>query len=87
MGYAYACNQGIQNTKSELILICNNDLILPENILDKLEIDFKTYPEAGLIGGQLINHQGKLSTSDGNATTLLTELGLKKINDYILLRK
>lgn len=78
MGYAYACNQGITQSKSEFILICNNDLILPENILDVFELDFKKYSEAGLITGQLIDHQGNLSTSAGNATTLLTELGFKK---------
>jgi GT2 family glycosyltransferase len=78
MGYAYACNQGIQNSKSEFILICNNDLILPPNILEKLEADFKNYSDAGLIGGQLINNHGELSTSAGNDTTLFTELGFKK---------
>lgn len=78
MGYAYACNQGIQNSQSEFILICNNDLILPSNILENLEADFKNYSDAGLIGGQLINNHGELSTSAGNATTLFTELGFKK---------
>jgi GT2 family glycosyltransferase len=78
MGYAYACNQGITQSKSEFILICNNDLILPDNILDVFELDFREHPEVGLITGQLINNQGALSTSAGNATTLLTELGFKK---------
>lgn len=78
MGYAYACNQGIQNSRSEYVLICNNDLILPTSILEMLEDDFKNYSEAGLIGGQLINNQAELSTSAGNATTLLTEIGFKK---------
>lgn len=78
MGYAYACNQGIQNSQSEFILICNNDLILPSNILEKLELDFKNYSGAGLIGGQLIDNYGELCTSAGNATTLFTELGFRK---------
>lgn len=78
MGYAYACNQGITQSKSEFILICNNDLILPENILAKLEEDFLQNPAIGMIGGQLIDINGNLSTSAGNATTLLTELGFKK---------
>ncbi len=78
MGYAYACNQGITQSKSEFILICNNDLILPENILDVFELDFRERSEVGLITGQLIDNQGALSTSAGNATSLLTELGFKK---------
>ena len=56
MGYAYACNQDMQNLQSEFILVCNNDLILPSNILEKLEIDFRNYSSAGLIDGQLINN-------------------------------
>jgi GT2 family glycosyltransferase len=78
MGYAYACNQGITQSKSEFILICNNDLILPENILDVFELDFREYFDVGLITGQLIDNQGASSTSAGNATTPLTELGFKK---------
>ncbi len=78
MGYAYACNQGITDTDSEFILICNNDLILPNGALDQLKNDFDEHPQAGLIGGQLISEDGKKSTSAGKSTTLLTELGLKK---------
>ena len=78
MGYAYACNQGITSSDGKFILICNNDLILPKDILSQLKTDFEQYPQAGLIGGQLISEGGKLSTSAGKSTTLLTELGLHK---------
>ncbi len=78
MGYAYACNQGILQTNSEFILICNNDLILPANALQHFANDFKQNPNAALITGQLIDSHGNKSTSAGNATTLLTELGFKR---------
>ncbi len=78
MGYAYACNQGIAQTTSEFILICNNDLILPLNALDVFSSDFKENSNVALITGQLVNQQGAKSTSAGNATTLLTELGFRR---------
>lgn len=78
MGYAYACNQGILHTNSEFILICNNDLILPLNVLDVFASDFKENSNVALITGQLVNQQGAKSTSAGNATSLLTELGFRR---------
>ena len=86
MGYAYACNQGITQTTSEFILICNNDLILPPNALDTFASDFKENSDAALITGQLVNQQGAKSTSAGNATTLLTELGLRRNKRIISMR-
>ncbi len=76
-GYAHACNQGIQKSCGEYILICNNDLELSPNILDQFITDFNQNPNAGLIGGQLLASDGSLSRSAGNATTFYTELGFK----------
>lgn len=81
-GYAYACNQGIQLSQGHFILICNNDLRLPNSILDRLIDDFTAYPNTGMIGGQLINHAGNRSTSAGPATSFLTELGFKRKLKY-----
>ena len=76
-GYAHACNQGIQKSRGKYILICNNDLELPLNILDQFIADFNQYPNAGLIGGQLLASEGSLSRCAGNATNFYTELGFK----------
>ena len=76
-GYAHACNQGIQKSCGEYILICNNDLELSPDILDQFIADFNQNPNAGLIGGQLLASDGSLSRSAGNATTFYTELGFK----------
>lgn len=76
-GYAHACNQGIQKSRGKYILICNNDLQLPTDILDQFIADFNQYPNAGLIGGQLLASDGSLSRSAGNSTTFYTELGFK----------
>ena len=81
-GYAYACNQGIQLSQGQFILICNNDLKLPNSILDRLIDDFTAYPNTGVIGGQLIDHYGNHSTSAGPATNFLTELGFKRKFKY-----
>ena len=76
-GYAYACNQGIQKSCGNYILICNNDLELSPNILDQFITNFNQNPNVGLIGGQLFANNGSLSRSAGNATTFYTELGFK----------
>jgi GT2 family glycosyltransferase len=78
MGYAYACNQGMAATDSEFILICNNDISLPPNVLELLAEDFLHNPQVGMVGGQLINSDGKKSTSAGRSPTLMTELEIFK---------
>lgn len=76
-GYAHACNQGIQKSCGEYILICNNDLELSLGILDQFIANFNQNPNAGLIGGQLLASDGSLSRTAGNATTFYSELGFK----------
>lgn len=76
-GYASACNQGIRQSRGAYILLCNNDLLLPANILNQLLEDFATYPNAGLIGGQLLSPDGTPSRSAGDVTKFWSELGFK----------
>lgn len=76
-GYATACNQGIQLSQGQFVLLCNNDILLPNNVLEQLTHDFANYPKAGLIGGQLLAPDGHLSRSAGNITNFWSELGFK----------
>lgn len=76
-GYAYACNQGIQHSKGNYILICNNDIILPKKILEQFIIDFNENPQAGLIGGQLLSFDGFPTRSAANVPSFYSELGFK----------
>lgn len=76
-GYAKACNQGIYLARGQYILVCNNDLIFPENILEQFEADFEDYPEAAMFAGQLLKEDGTLSRSAGPISTFLTEMGWK----------
>lgn len=76
-GYATACNQGIKASQGQFVLLCNNDILLPSNVLKQLLTDFTAFPEAGLIGGQLLASDEKPSRSAGNVTRFASELGFK----------
>lgn len=75
-GFARACNQGVAASRGRYVLFLNNDAFLPADALDRFEHDFETYPEAALIGGQLVGEDGQLQRSAGVAPTFLSELGL-----------
>lgn len=75
-GFARACNQGVAVSRGNYVLFMNNDAFLPGDALDRFEQDFETYPNAALIGGQLVGEAGQLQRSAGVAPTFLSELGL-----------
>lgn len=75
-GFARACNQGVAVSRGDYVLFLNNDAFLPGDALDRFEQDFETYPNAALIGGQLVGEAGQPQRSAGVAPTVLSELGL-----------
>lgn len=75
-GFARACNQGLSEARGNYVLLLNNDAFLPPDALDKFAEDFATFPQAGLIGGQLVGEDGIPQRSAGVAPTFLSELGL-----------
>ena len=52
-----ARNQAIKTSGSGLILLMDNDIILSEDVITKLEKALYQYPEAGIAGGQIRYHQ------------------------------
>ncbi len=76
-GYARACNQGIAASSGEFVLLCNNDIALPDGSLEQFLADFDEYPRAGLIGAQLLAPDGAPARSAGDAPGFLSELGFK----------
>lgn len=75
-GFARACNQGLAKARGQYVLFLNNDAYLPPDALDRFVEDFKSFPKAGLIGGQLVGEDGTPQRSAGLAPTFLSELGL-----------
>ncbi len=73
VGLGKASNQGIQATNGRYVLLFNNDTLVDGPSLDAL-VDFmdKT-PDAGAVGGTLLNEDGSFQSAYGNFSTLWEE--------------
>jgi len=63
VGFAKAVNQGLKQAEGEYLLLINSDIFVKKNDLDKLIAFAKDQPQAGVIGGKLINPDGSLQGS------------------------
>jgi len=82
-GYGYAANQGMNFGHGKYFLICNNDIVLPQNILSAFDDIFTKDSKAGIISGQEVRPNGDLVTTSGKKISLLTEFdGIYKFNFY-----
>jgi len=89
-GYGFACNQGMHAASGEFFLLCNNDIELKSDTLEKFEIFLKLDPFAGLIGPQIFSPMGqKMNSYSTQAPGLISQLDLigrpyrsKKINKF-----
>lgn len=77
-GFARACNRGLAAARGKYVLFLNNDAFLPADALDRFAEDFEAFPNAALIGGQLVGEAGAPQRSAGVAPTFLSELGLRR---------
>lgn len=62
-GFARACNQGIEASNGELIVLLNPDTIVDEYFFDELERFFGEHPEAGIAGPRVLDADGNLQLS------------------------
>ena len=58
-GYAGACNQGIEMATSELILLLNNDTVMPENFLQEMSAALLASKNAATIQPKILSIQDK----------------------------
>jgi GT2 family glycosyltransferase len=63
-GFARACNQAIGRASAEYLLLLNNDALVAPDVLDRFERSFRSYPRLGVIGGQLLDAEGRALLSD-----------------------
>lgn len=73
VGLSRASNQGIIASKGRTVLLLNNDTLLDGSSLDTM-IDFMNeHPEAGAVGGKLLNPDGSFQAGYANFSTLKEE--------------
>lgn len=58
IGFAAACNIGIQETRSPFVLFLNPDCMLPVNAIDRLMQVLQSDSQIGMVGGRLLNADG-----------------------------
>jgi len=75
-GYGYCCNQAMREGDGKYFLLCNNDIILPEDCLNQFEELLVNDPKAGMIGPQLLTPNGEEMTSFGPPNSLLAQVDI-----------
>jgi GT2 family glycosyltransferase len=59
LGFAKACNQGLQVAKGKYILFLNPDTIVPEDCFQKCISFFEAHTDAGAVGIKMLDGSGK----------------------------
>ncbi len=59
LGYAGACNQGMELSKAEFILLLNNDTVLPEKFLTEMVASIETDHSIAMVQPKIISIQDK----------------------------
>ena len=73
VGLGKASNQGIEASNGRYILLFNNDTIVSGPSLDALVEFMDSHPEAGAVGGTLLNPDGSFQSGYGTFSTLWEE--------------
>jgi len=74
VGFARANNQAIRAGRGKYVLLLNSDTIVQPGALDSIVRFADQHPEAGIVGGRLLNADGSLQPSWNEFPTLLSEL-------------
>jgi GT2 family glycosyltransferase len=76
-GFAAANNTGIRATRGDLVLILNNDTLVPGGAIDALIARLDAHPDATVAGPRLIDAQGRPELSFGPMISPFGELRQK----------
>lgn len=74
VGLARACNQGIEATVSRYALLLNNDTLVNGPSLDAMVDFLDKRPDAGAVGGRLLNPDGSFQAGYASFSSLWEEL-------------
>jgi GT2 family glycosyltransferase len=73
VGLGRASNQGIEATQGRFVLLLNNDTIVKGTALDTLVEFMAATPDAGAVGGKLVNPDGTFQAGYAEFSTLVEE--------------
>ena len=79
VGFSAGNNAGIRASSGELLLLLNNDTIVPSNALDTLIARLEANAEAAVAGPRLVDGHGRAELSFGPMISPLGELRQKAI--------
>jgi N-acetylglucosaminyl-diphospho-decaprenol L-rhamnosyltransferase len=76
-GFSAANNAGIRATESELVLLLNNDTVVPPGAIDALAGELRADPRVGVLAPRLVDASGRPELSFGPMIGPLAELRQK----------
>ncbi len=79
VGFSAGNNVGIRASQGELILLLNNDTVVPPGALDHLVARLQAHPEAAIAGPRLVDGRGRVELSFGPMISPMAELRQKAI--------
>ncbi len=83
LGFARGVNQGIINTTQDIILLLNPDTQVKTGSLSLVIEFFRKHQQAGIVGGQLLNHDGSIQLSVRRWPTFFSQLAVLLKLGYI----
>jgi GT2 family glycosyltransferase len=78
-GFAVANNDGIRATRGDLVLLLNNDTIVPTGAIDALAARLLAHPDVAIAGPRLVDATGAAELSFGPMISPLGELRQKVV--------
>jgi GT2 family glycosyltransferase len=73
VGLGRASNQGIETTRGRYVLLLNNDTLVNGPSLDSMVELLDAHPDAGAVGGKLLNPDGSFQAGYADFSTLAEE--------------
>jgi N-acetylglucosaminyl-diphospho-decaprenol L-rhamnosyltransferase len=72
-GFAHANNQAIRRSSGQYVLLLNSDTIVGPDALNVMVKSMEAHPDAGIVGGSILNADGSPQFSYGRFPSLLSE--------------
>jgi GT2 family glycosyltransferase len=79
VGFSAGNNAGIRATRGELVLLLNNDTLVPAGAIDRLVARLDAMPSAAIAGPRLVDERGEPELSFGPMISPLGELRQKLV--------